>query len=467
MYFVIFGVRDSKLKSKPVAGNTTCSKCNSVGSFDVKGTASYFHLFWIPIIPLMNEIEFVCRNCGQHHYKKTAPKPLLASYNTMPLKRPWWHFLVLAFLAYKIVSLLIVLAYYEVDSMIQKSENETKIENQNEERQFHLEQLNADFANASNSPLFENDSISYLLHTKVDFGNYEINGDEVKINSTVKNNMVLTLFQIDKFNIVETADQYLFLKDVRDIINKSYEQPFNAFIGVKSSDGQLFVSSANSNIETYDFVKNSDYYNYPFKHYYENDSVSTYNIISRREHDKLLYEYEGKSQKRVELDTTRLLDVWGKINTKFKFKYKSKIDPLPKKVFLESSETLLPEDLRFFFKYQNLNGPFVKLGELKVRLQQLSYVFYNTPIGKLQDKSYKDSSKRVVSLSSSPRWLPFYEDYTYKYAMDLLPDENGYIGQIVQLGQNGEPSKFIAKDLVSFLELYLNEKVPTDIGDWN
>ena len=195
--------------------------------------------------------------------------------------------------------------------------------------------------------------------------------------------------------------------------------------------------------------------------------MPSYNLIRRREHNKLLNQYEGISKKRVELDTARLLVAWEKINAKFKFKYKSKIDSIPKKVYLEPSEILLPEDLSFFFKHQNLNGPFVKLGKLKVRLEQSSNVFYNTPIENLQDKRYKDSSKRVVSLSVSPRWLTIYEDYSYSYAMDLLPDQNGYVGQIIQLGQKGEPSKYIAKDLVSFLELYLKEKVPTDIGDWN
>lgn len=467
MFFVIFGVRDSKLKSKPIRVGTTCSKCNSVGSFDVKGKASYFHLFWIPIIPLKKEIEFVCRNCGQHHYKKTAPKQLLNSYNTMPLKRPWWHFLVLGFLVYEIATLFFLFAYFEIEYMIQNSKKEAIIENQNNEAQIHISQLNTGLASAVSVPSFDKDSISYLLHKKVNYSNYKINGDDVKIYSTVKDNMILTLFQIDKFDTVDTADQYLFLKDVRDNIGKSYEEPFNVFIGVKSSGGQLFVSSTNSHIEAYDFKKIPDYYNYPFKYYYEFDSVPSYNLIRRREHNKLLNQYEGISKKRVELDTTRLLVAWKKINAKFKFKYKSKIDSIPKKVYLEPSEILLPEDLSFFFKHQNLNGPFVKLGKLKVRLEQSSNVFYNTPIKNLQDKRYKDSSKRVASLSLSPRWLTIYEDYSYSYAMDLLPDQNGYVGQIIQLGQKGEPSKYIAKDLVSFLELYLKEKVPTDIGDWN
>ncbi|WP_299114303.1 hypothetical protein [uncultured Winogradskyella sp.] len=466
MFFIIFGFRDSKLKNKALKGNTICTKCSSVSSFDVKGTAGYFYLFWIPIIPLGKTIEFKCRKCGQHHFKETAPKDILSKYKEEPLRRPWWHFLFLAFLAYQIVMLAFTFIYFEIDSMIQESKRNAETEKLDNQKQLHLNQLNTDFTKCVSIPSLEKDSISHLLYTKVDFSACNMNRDDIKFYSVAKNNMILTLFQIEDFYAKEEADHYLFLKDVRDNINKSYKKGYNVFIGI-NSDMRLSVSSTNSNMAEYDFMNNTSYYDYPLKHYYENDSVSTYNLITRLEHDKFLYRHENITTKKVELDTTKLIDVWEKINAKFKFKYKTKITSLPQKIFLKSSESILPEDLRFFFKYQNLNGPFIQLGKLEVRLEEMSNRFYRIPVVSLKNPKYNDKSKRVLPVKVSPRWLLFYEDYTYRYAMDMLPDENGHVGQIIQLGQDGKPSQFVATDLVSFLEMYLKEKIPTDIQDWN
>lgn len=467
MFFVIFGFRDSKLKNKPLKGNTVCTKCSSTSSFDVKGTAGYFYLFWIPIIPLGKTIEFTCRKCGQHHFKETAPKSLLSRYKEEPLKRPWWHYLFLVILTYQLISFAGFWIYSEVDSMIDESKRNTKREQEREEQQFNVSQLKTDFNKVTTTPVFKKDSISYLLNREIDFALYGLNKNNVKLYSSVKNNMLLTLLNSKGFDATEEANKMLLLKHIRDVINKTYyKKAFAISIGVESGE-RLFISTSNSSLVEYDDVENSDYYNYPLKHYYTKDSISSYDLITQLEHDRFLYKLENKTTKRVELDTTKLIDIWERINEKYKFKYKRKIKPLPNRVFLNSSETLLPEDLRFFFKHQNLNGPFIPFGKLEVRLEEMNRQFYRTPVVSLKNKKYADKSKRIATLMVSPRWLTFYEDYTYSYAVDIMPDENGHIGQIIQLGKNGEPSRFITTDLVTFLELYLKGKVPTDIQDWN
>jgi hypothetical protein len=467
MFFIIYGFRDNKLKSKPVKGNTVCGKCNSVESFDVKGTASYFYLFWIPIIPLGKIIEFTCRRCGQHHYKKTASKLLLDNYKKDPLRRPWWHFVFLILVAYQVVNLLGYLAYSGVDSIIEESKRNTKIEQDKDEQDFNISQLKTALNNANEAPIFTKDSISYLLNKELNMKAFGLDKSNISFYSEVKNNMVLTLFNIKDFNALDKSDKMLFLKSIRDIINKSYpKQSFLVSIGIDDGE-QLVVSTNNNDLVVYNDDGNYEHYDYPLKDFYENDSVPKFLLNAQLRHYRFLYEYEGKSSNKTELDTTKLINVWNKINNKYKFKYKGKIKPLPKSVYLTSSEILLPKDLWFFLKYQNLNGPFNKLDKLEVRLREMNQLFYRTPLSSLTNEKYGDKSKRIMPVAVSPRWLPFYEDYTYRYAMDMLPDENGYIGQIIQLGQNGEPNKFIAKDLVSFLELYLNEKVPTNVGDWN
>ena len=467
MFFLIFGSRSSKLKPKEVKGKTVCGNCNSVESFNVKGAASYFYLFWIPIIPLRKIIEFTCRKCGQHHFKETAPKSLISNYKNDTLKRPWWHFIFLALLIYKVITFAGFQIYYAIESQISQNKYDDKREHEEDIRKNNINLLISDLDRIAKSPVIEKDSVSYLLNREVDFSSYGLGNNEVHYFSKVKHNMILILMDIKNINTLDETEQLLILKNVRDVIYKSYPQKaFEIFVGIGNAH-ELIASSGNSNLFIHKDIENSEDYNYPFRNFYDRDSLPSYAVNTKLEHIRLVYDYENISGNRIELDTVKLVKVWKKINEKYKFKYGRKIEKLPNRIFIKSSETLLPEDLRQFFKYQNLTGPFIKIDKMKLRMSEISSKFYKYSINQIKTEKYSDKTVRIIPISFCPRWFPFYEDYSYTYAMDMLPDTNGHIGQIIRLGKDGAPNKFIATDLVSFLELYLKESVPTDIQDWN
>ncbi|WP_296384979.1 hypothetical protein, partial [Winogradskyella sp.] len=205
MFFLIFGIRSSKVKSKELKGNTVCSKCNSVESFNVQGSASYFYLFWIPLIPLRKSVEFICRKCGQHHYKETAPRNVISNYESEPLKRPKWHFLGLGLIATYFITLN-AYGFFKIAKDI-KSQKEYEVKIYEENKEFYN-----DLALVTADPSMKNDTISKQIKASIDFTPYSINQNDVSYFSKQNSNKLLVLLNIEKGQKIDDVNRILLIK---------------------------------------------------------------------------------------------------------------------------------------------------------------------------------------------------------------------------------------------------------------
>ncbi|WP_296385520.1 SMI1/KNR4 family protein, partial [Winogradskyella sp.] len=205
----------------------------------------------------------------------------------------------------------------------------------------------------------------------------------------------------------------------------------------------------------------------PFPQFYRSHTSYIRRDEGLNEKRQLIYANEGEVTRKIDLDTVKLVKVWNKIKAKYKFRYVAEQEPIDERIFVDRTGKKMPPNLKTFLKHQNLNGPFLNLYMMSSKAYRQQKKFNDMHLEQLNDSIYFDSTKRVLPVAVTPEWYMIYEDNRYFYAMDMLPDENGYVGQVILLGNDGEPNKFIAKDLVSFLQLYLKEQVPMDIKGWN
>ena len=59
---IVYGWNSKVLKESPFP-NHTCESCDSTNSFVVV-SASYAHIFWIPLFPYKKKLDIVCGSCG-------------------------------------------------------------------------------------------------------------------------------------------------------------------------------------------------------------------------------------------------------------------------------------------------------------------------------------------------------------------------------------------------------------------
>ena len=92
--FFFFGTRASKVKERKLK-RTTCPYCQTQDSFVVSSFSKYFHLFWIPIIPLFKTHVAECTHCKKSYDKTQFTQQMQQSLDnenrTNPAKRPLWQ----------------------------------------------------------------------------------------------------------------------------------------------------------------------------------------------------------------------------------------------------------------------------------------------------------------------------------------------------------------------------------------
>lgn len=87
----IFGNRTSK--GKEVKTSAGCPSCGSKDSFTVISRYEYFHIWWIPFLPVSKAVSADCKACGRkfYIYKKDLNEEIKSQ-----LKTPVWQFTGLA-----------------------------------------------------------------------------------------------------------------------------------------------------------------------------------------------------------------------------------------------------------------------------------------------------------------------------------------------------------------------------------
>ena len=96
---IIFGIKTKVIADEICLGDI-CPGCNSQNLF-LTFVQSYFHLFWIPFIPLTKRPLVYCRSCGMTINKKEVPEKFLhvVEEQKLKVKTPKYYFAGLAILS--------------------------------------------------------------------------------------------------------------------------------------------------------------------------------------------------------------------------------------------------------------------------------------------------------------------------------------------------------------------------------
>lgn len=104
---IIFGLRSGNTKQTEIP-LADCAYCETKQSVQLHFYVRYFHIFWIPLIPLYKTGVSQCRHCKQALDKAQIPPHLLASCTTArkkaktPLKYYSWLIIATLFFAFAI-----------------------------------------------------------------------------------------------------------------------------------------------------------------------------------------------------------------------------------------------------------------------------------------------------------------------------------------------------------------------------
>ena len=108
---IFFGTRTTVLKRQRIEQETTCPKCQAKNSFTSYTLGRYFHIFWIPFIPLGKSNVIICSSCDANYKKRDFTDSIVARLNKHdelnPPKRPIWHgcgcLLIVAIIVFSII----------------------------------------------------------------------------------------------------------------------------------------------------------------------------------------------------------------------------------------------------------------------------------------------------------------------------------------------------------------------------
>lgn len=466
-YFIIFGTKATKLIEKRLNANTSCPYCQQKSSFILKGEANYFHLFWIPVIPLGKELYVQCVHCHNKYFKKDFAEDVKKAVQLENIRRPIWHYIVPAFLLFKIVSALFVFGYFYVEDAIQESKHEKLKAEENLKAEERKQTFINDKKSMQLSPSLTTDSISYKIKEEFPFSEYDVDAEQVALFSKIEDKKLLLLIDVKENGKLIEAEGCVLVNDVKNFLIQTYQENYFKFYIALFENNELKMLHTPENLYVTKFQSKVPLYGF-----YE-DEVTTYYgrssiLKDRYQKLKLFATYGKKDIKSEKIDSSEIEKGLKKITDKFKFSYRNRQAPVDKRVLYECKFTLetgnvLPDELRTMFKLYDGNGPFFNWNFLYSKTTKINQAYKNATIESLKANSEFD--EQLLPVYKSPYWIPFYEDNTYSYALDMLPSEKGQVGQVILL-EAGKKPIYIAKNMTEFLKLFHNEKVPTDFEDW-
>ena len=92
---IFFGVKSKSIK-KGMLNNILCDYCEEISDMEYNFLQKYFHLYWIPLIPLKKKTEVCCENCYHIYEDKEISKDINLKLNRVkdryPIRTPIWAF---------------------------------------------------------------------------------------------------------------------------------------------------------------------------------------------------------------------------------------------------------------------------------------------------------------------------------------------------------------------------------------
>jgi len=90
---IIYGWKEKHLKSNQ-PNHLVCPGCNTSGSILLSRFSTYFHIFWLPIMPIGRRSSSICQNCYLSFEPKEMSYDIKNEYNSLKNKTfiPIWQY---------------------------------------------------------------------------------------------------------------------------------------------------------------------------------------------------------------------------------------------------------------------------------------------------------------------------------------------------------------------------------------
>lgn len=230
---IFFGTRVSVIKQERVEHETTCPNCQAKHSFISYTLARYFHIFWIPFIPLGKSNVIICSSCDANYKKHDFTDSIVSQLNRQdelnPPRRPIWH----GCGCLLIVGFVLLSFIFSLFSGSGSSENEDA----------RIDYLNADFDKMTTDVTAESDSISFVLKECINLDIEGINTENIGYYSRVNENRILVLLKVRDMKGVEPSSRKNLVYAVEECLDIIIDGTYVYYIGVDGNWNLLMSKS--------------------------------------------------------------------------------------------------------------------------------------------------------------------------------------------------------------------------------
>ena len=237
--FIFFGIPGSKIGDKKISGGTECPYCQSKNSFVATTYGKYFHIFWIPFLPISKTTFLECSHCkktyADHELPEDLKNTLIKNNQLQPPKRPIWHGCGCLIFG----GLLLLFGIFFIVSLIFWSTNEPKIDIDPREVYLH-----EDLEKTVVQPDSITDAISYQLKACMDPSIEGINTDEIGYYSETDGNKLLVLLQVNDFKNTYTSTRKEIVYSVEDCLSYFLNlEDYQLYIGINGGWHMVLVKT--------------------------------------------------------------------------------------------------------------------------------------------------------------------------------------------------------------------------------
>jgi len=237
-----FGTRTSKIKERKI-GHTTCTNCETKDSYVVTSFSSYFHFFWIPIIPLSKTHTAECSHCKKafvkNQFTEEMNTALQKANEVEPAKRPIWQG----------CGCLIISVFFLFTTGISlygvylRSKSDTSLNITQDKR---LELLQSDIKRMTQLIQRKKDSLSFALKECI---GYEIESgfdtEKVEYFTQINQAKILVLIGIKDIKDVKPENRKVIIEVIEYCLreNPSFEGITDYYIGVEGKWNTILVKT--------------------------------------------------------------------------------------------------------------------------------------------------------------------------------------------------------------------------------
>lgn len=235
----LFGTRATRIHRKVLEDNTECVNCNNQNTLIATTYSRYFHIFWIPFLPVGKTTILECSHCKKSYAEsdlnETIKQSLVKSQEADPPKSPTWQgcgcLLIFAIVVFSLLSMLI--GYLFNKDEIDESMDDVR-----------SEYLQDDIAKTRNNPDKKTDSLSFYIKTCVDISIEGIDMDQIRYYSKINEDKLLILLKVGDMKKIEPSSRKELVYAVQnclDFITK--DKKYQTYIGVDGKWNMLLVKT--------------------------------------------------------------------------------------------------------------------------------------------------------------------------------------------------------------------------------